>query len=658
MKKKIFITLLMIIMVLKGFAFAQIEAEQPIAEEPAVTEEVTEETAVGEEEKSGEGVPKEEVAVEEPAVAEPAVAEPAVAEEIKEGKPAIAIQDFNAQGVSSSEAAFISDFFRSALVSLKAFRVIDRANMERILAEQGFQQTGCTTQECAVRMGRLLNVKNIVSGNFGKLGELYQMTVKVVNVESGEIIYTDSASCPSTDELQLKTGELASKMAAAIGVIPEEKPEPEKEPVKKEITEKEVESETVNRFRVPEFPEDEFEPPVRFERVGRPPVFAREPEKGGIAPYYSFQFSEGMAFPAISSGSVSSDWFFASNLVNDAGFILKPSERYSLMVFYELKYTGPGLERQEGRVFSEKTIDHIMFGQLQIGITDRLKLKVVRNYMTELQRSGTDEEWTTGMYNFNRTGTDIRMELSNVLGGYKFSMGLQRNYLSFPNYFNPIIQAQMGAAFSEAGGFQDQIAYAGVISLTGKNLRITWKHEIQDYEKQKVICSSGTYSDTLLQQDKSSALNISARLGRRFSVSPVLILKKKSSNQNYLHFEDFLDISPDFQAEYYNYIQGSISTVVRWRIFPELELFCVPRYDRRLYTSRNPRDVNNIFLTRSHQRNNAIIVSGGFTRFYDKVSSCSVYYTYVKQESNMKYEKYTPYNYTGQYFGIRFNFTF
>ena len=37
--------------------------------------------------------------------------------------------------------------------------------MEQILVEQGFQQSGCTTNECMVEVGKLIGVEKIVSGS-------------------------------------------------------------------------------------------------------------------------------------------------------------------------------------------------------------------------------------------------------------------------------------------------------------------------------------------------------------------------------------------------------------------------------------------------------------------------------------------------------------
>lgn len=128
----------------------------------------------------------------------------------------IAILDFKPLGVSASEATFITEFFRSGIVASRAFKVIDKANMDRVLAEQGFQQTGCTTQECAVQMGKLLNVQNMITGNFGRLAGMYQITISLVEVETGEITYSDSANCESGRELQSISNDLADRLIADL----------------------------------------------------------------------------------------------------------------------------------------------------------------------------------------------------------------------------------------------------------------------------------------------------------------------------------------------------------------------------------------------------------------------------------------------------------
>ncbi len=132
------------------------------------------------------------------------------------GPVTIAVTDLKPEGVGASDAAILSEVLRGELVKSGAVRVVEKANMEKILAEQAFQQTGCTTQECAVKLGKLLNVRRMVVGTFGKLLGDYVVNVRVVDVETGAAAYADEARGSSSKEIQTSVREMAGRMASAV----------------------------------------------------------------------------------------------------------------------------------------------------------------------------------------------------------------------------------------------------------------------------------------------------------------------------------------------------------------------------------------------------------------------------------------------------------
>jgi len=100
----------------------------------------------------------------------------------------IAILDFtNTGGLSKQETITLGNRLRSMLVKSNAFIVLERGQMDDILGEQGFQQTGCTTTECAVEMGALLNVEKMISGSIGKLGKTYTIDLSLIDVQTARI---------------------------------------------------------------------------------------------------------------------------------------------------------------------------------------------------------------------------------------------------------------------------------------------------------------------------------------------------------------------------------------------------------------------------------------------------------------------------------------
>jgi len=107
--------------------------------------------------------------------------------QVSSAKPHVAVLDLDARDIDASKAATLTDQFRGYLVNLGAFVVLERRKMKDILLEQGFQQTGCTVEECAVRAGRLLNVQMMVAGGIGKVGKTFAINISMVDVESGRI---------------------------------------------------------------------------------------------------------------------------------------------------------------------------------------------------------------------------------------------------------------------------------------------------------------------------------------------------------------------------------------------------------------------------------------------------------------------------------------
>lgn len=119
---------------------------------------------------------------------------------------AISVLDFNANGISTTEASILTDRFRAELVQLKEYSVIERASMEEVLKEQGFQQSGCVTDECVVEVGQMLGAQQMVGGSIGRLGNVFTITARVIDVQSGEIIKVTTYDHEGDIGSLLKTG--------------------------------------------------------------------------------------------------------------------------------------------------------------------------------------------------------------------------------------------------------------------------------------------------------------------------------------------------------------------------------------------------------------------------------------------------------------------
>lgn len=98
-----------------------------------------------------------------------------------------AVIDFEGKGISQTEASALTDRLRTELFNV-GFQVMERGLMEEILTEQGFQQTGCTSDECVVEVGKIVGVSQMVGGSISKVGNIFSVSARIVDVETGKII--------------------------------------------------------------------------------------------------------------------------------------------------------------------------------------------------------------------------------------------------------------------------------------------------------------------------------------------------------------------------------------------------------------------------------------------------------------------------------------
>jgi hypothetical protein len=135
-------------------------------------------------------------------------------------KLTVAVTDLLGKGMDKSVADIFSERFRSELIQTGHFRVMERGQMDMVLKEQGFQQSGaCSDEACLVEMGQIMGVERMISGSMGKLGTLYTISVRLINVATGEIMITANEDCDcEMKELLSKTvPALAAKVATAAG---------------------------------------------------------------------------------------------------------------------------------------------------------------------------------------------------------------------------------------------------------------------------------------------------------------------------------------------------------------------------------------------------------------------------------------------------------
>jgi len=102
----------------------------------------------------------------------------------------VAVLDFEGIGISENEAKALSGRFGSEFMTLSkgVYTLVERNRMGQVLKEQGFQNTGVVSSEDAVKIGEALGAEYIVTGSISKVGTLFSINARLLNVQSAEII--------------------------------------------------------------------------------------------------------------------------------------------------------------------------------------------------------------------------------------------------------------------------------------------------------------------------------------------------------------------------------------------------------------------------------------------------------------------------------------
>ncbi|GHV72254.1 hypothetical protein AGMMS49928_28680 [Spirochaetia bacterium] len=119
--------------------------------------------------------------------------------------------------VASPSTAFSSQVLtrlESAIVSSGKLVVVDRANLDKVREEQGFQLSGEVDDNSAKAIGKLLGAGAIVTGTLTDLGDVYSLTLKAINIDTALVTVSYLADLSKSARVETL---LASKGGAASG---------------------------------------------------------------------------------------------------------------------------------------------------------------------------------------------------------------------------------------------------------------------------------------------------------------------------------------------------------------------------------------------------------------------------------------------------------
>ena len=126
-------------------------------------------------------------------------------------KQVIAVSNITSDGLSEFQRKIFFNKIESELVNMGAYEVTSRQEVDKILQEQKFQNSGCTDQQCAAEIGRLLNADLMLLTEilYDKNSKYISANLKLVSVETAKIqtaISKDGVVSTPTDILDKLSG--------------------------------------------------------------------------------------------------------------------------------------------------------------------------------------------------------------------------------------------------------------------------------------------------------------------------------------------------------------------------------------------------------------------------------------------------------------------
>ena len=105
----------------------------------------------------------------------------------QDDKMRIMVLDFGGSGVEASLLIAAYEDLETKLIETNRFIVIDRSTRESRMSELKYQRSGCVTDECIIEIGRELSANYVVNGSINKIGKSFQINIKLVDMEQGEM---------------------------------------------------------------------------------------------------------------------------------------------------------------------------------------------------------------------------------------------------------------------------------------------------------------------------------------------------------------------------------------------------------------------------------------------------------------------------------------
>lgn len=111
----------------------------------------------------------------------------------------IAVKEFD--GDDKKICKMLAEWTISVLMEKKDYKVIERIVLNNILEEQKLALSGLVNRASVSKVGELTGASHLLFGSFGKLGQKYLVTLRIIEVNSAETVESLRGSIENLDDI-------------------------------------------------------------------------------------------------------------------------------------------------------------------------------------------------------------------------------------------------------------------------------------------------------------------------------------------------------------------------------------------------------------------------------------------------------------------------
>lgn len=135
-------------------------------------------------------------------------------------KPKVVIVPFDAKGVPQDEADVVTELFISEYAATGKATVPDRNSFDKLAKEQRFQASSWSDSEKIAKLGKAINANQAVVGQIMKFREEIIVTIKVIDINTTEILSSKTERLKDISQLFDKIPGICKELAEKSNYVP------------------------------------------------------------------------------------------------------------------------------------------------------------------------------------------------------------------------------------------------------------------------------------------------------------------------------------------------------------------------------------------------------------------------------------------------------